>query len=395
MAAAVTASPLRVLVDSARREWTFLWRSPWDLALASWLPGVCVGLLAWLLSAGVIRDLPIALVDDDRSAASRDLARLLDAAPGVRVTSRPEDLESAFAKVRSLDVYAVVYVPRDVSRQIERGERGTIVAYYNASYSTAGSAALREITAAVQTAGARLSVTDVARARGPRLVRASPVALHSSFLFNPARSYELYLLALLAPALLHFALCLSVAGAFGRELRDRTVASWLPRSMLGAFAAAAGKTLPYLLLIAITSAASVIWLTGARGHGIRGSLAVLLGGQLLLFLAYAAAALFFVGLTRTLSTALSIVSLYAGTSMAFAGITFSIEGAGGFARAWNRAMPFASYAHLQTLELYATPPWSVARGPLLFLAAYTVTVGGLGLLLYYRAARDPRAWGRR
>jgi hypothetical protein len=58
-------------------------------------------------------------------------------------------------------------------------------------------------------------------------------------------------------------------------------------------------------------------------------------------------------------------------------------------------MPFASYAHLQTLELYGSPPWGVVREPLLFLATYVTIVGGLGFYLYRRAAHDPRAWGRR
>lgn len=395
MAAAMTRSIGHVFAASLGREWAFLRRSPWDLALATWLPAACIGIIAWLLSGGVIRDLPIALVDDDRSGPSRDLARLLDAAPGIRIAARPQDLEGAFARMRALQIYAVVYVPRDVSRTIGRGQRATVAAYYNASYSTAGSAAMRDIAAAVQAAGGRLAATDVARARGPGSVRAAPVVAQSWILFNPARSYELYLVALLAPALLHFALCLSIAGAFGRELRDRTVEAWLPHDLPGALAAACGKALPYFVPIVIEGAIALIWIAGIRGHIIHGSLVRVLVGQLLLYLAYAAAGLFFIGLTRTLGTALSFASLYAGTSMAFAGITFSIEGAGGFARTWNDLLPFAAYARLQTLELYLAPPWPVALPHLRFIAAYATAIGTVGFLLYRRAARDPLAWGRR
>ncbi len=70
--------------------------------------------MAWMFTPSVMRDIPIAVVDLDHSSDSRLLLRMLDAS-GVRV-SQPADMEDARSQLRSLDVFAIVLVPRDVTR---------------------------------------------------------------------------------------------------------------------------------------------------------------------------------------------------------------------------------------------------------------------------------------
>ena len=71
------------------------------------------------------------------SAVPRPLARKLDASPGLRVAAQPRDLTEAWSLVRSLQVYAVVYLPANAARDLQRLGSGTVFSYYNASYLTA------------------------------------------------------------------------------------------------------------------------------------------------------------------------------------------------------------------------------------------------------------------
>ena len=72
MAATLTRPTVReAFVRSALRECARLRADPWDLALATWVPLLALALLAWMFSAGVPRELPVAVVDHDNSAASR------------------------------------------------------------------------------------------------------------------------------------------------------------------------------------------------------------------------------------------------------------------------------------------------------------------------------------
>lgn len=385
----------RAFAASAAREWRFLRRSPADLALATWLPGLCLVLLAWLLARGVVRDLPVAVVDDDRSAASRELTRLLDATPALAVSAHPRSLADAWPLVRARDVYAVVYVPAGASRDVARGQTATVFAYYDATLPTAAQAARGDAGAAVQELGARLARRETARTRGMLAVRPSPVLVQASTPSNAARSFEAYLLALLIPGVLHFALCLSAAGAFGRELRDATAAGWLRASGGALFPTVAGKAAPYVGLCALQGVAGVVWLAVVRGHGVHGSVGMLLLGQGALYAASVAVALLFVGMTRNMGTALSLTTLYVGAALAYSGATFPIDGATPFAAVWNRLVPLTAYLKLQSAQLWGGASWAASSGDLATLLLFALVPGALGLRLFARAARDPAAWGHR
>ena len=394
MAAGVSESA-RAVVASAAREWRFLRASPWDLALATWLPCICLATLAWLLGSGVVRELPVAVVDDDRSATSRELTRLLDATPALAVTARPPTLAATWPLVRAGDVYAVFYVPAGASGEVARGRTATVFAYYDATHPTAGQAASRDAAAAVQEMGIRLARGQIARMSGMSAVRPPPILVQASTASNPTPSYEAYLLGLLFPAIILFALCLSVTSALGRELRDGTAGEWLRASGDALFPAVVGKMAPYLALAALQGVAGLTWIAAVRGNGVHGSLPMLLFGQAALYAAYAAIALLFVAATRNMGQALVLTNLYAGTAVAYSGATFPTDGAPLFAVAWNKIVPFATYLKLQAAQLSAGAPWSDSLGNLVTLSLFAVVPGLLGLRLYARAARDPASWGLR
>ncbi len=389
------ATAMQALLASARRECRFLRGSPWDLALATWIPCLLLIVLAWLFSGGVPRKLPIAVVDLDRSATSRDLVRQLQASPGLMVAEQPASLQQAFSLARALKVYAVVHIRAGTGREIQRGGSGTVVSYFNASYQVAGQAAARDIDSAVRAASARLAVAEVALSRGSGSVRVAPVAVQSSVLFNPGRSYEHFLLGLLFPAVLHLGICVAMVGAFGRELRDATIQHWLRDSHDRVVPAVLGKTAPYFLLFTLYGGAGLVWLAAIRGSGVAGGVAWLMLGQALMYLAYAAIALLFVSVTRNMVSALSMAGLYAGTSLAFSGATFPLQGAPWFTRLWSELLPFTAYLKLQAQQLDMGSSLAVSAWPLGALLLFVLIAGAGGIGLLGRASRDPAAWGRR
>ena len=82
---------IRAFVDSARRETAFLRGSVWDLALVTWLPLLLLAIVAVQLSASVMRNLPIVVVDEQavvlewNEAATRVFQYPRDQAVGRRI----------------------------------------------------------------------------------------------------------------------------------------------------------------------------------------------------------------------------------------------------------------------------------------------------------------------
>lgn len=374
---------------SFQRELEHLRHDRADLLLITLMPAVMLGLMAWLFAASVMRDIPIAIVDLDHSAESRQLARMLDASPGVSVTSQPSSLADAQSQLRRLEVFAVVLVPRDATRQALRGEQGTVFAYYNATYLTTGQSAVRDIVEAVNAWNARLLSERLAKQVGPAKLRAPPIAVQSEILYNPARSYEQFLLPLLFPAILSLGLALAVAASLGREVRDGGLRDWLSDAP---WSAIAGKVVPYVFLFSFYGALSVLYVALLRGDGIAGSALLLMLGQPLFYLACAAVALLFVGLTRDMGTSLSAIGLSIGTALAFSGATFPVVDAPLFTRIWNLLLPLTAYVKLQTQQQFVGAPWSVSLWPLGTLLLMVLVAGGIGGWRLIAAARsaDPK-----
>ncbi|WP_455947653.1 ABC transporter permease [Lelliottia jeotgali] len=370
---------------SFQRELEHLRQDRADLLLITLLPTVMLGLMAWLFAASVMRDIPIAIVDLDRSAESRQLTRMLDASPGVSVVSQPASLADAQSQLRRLEVFAVVLVPRDATRQALRGEQGTVFAYYNATYLTTGQSAVRDIVEAVSAWNARLLGERIGKQVGPATLRAPPIAVQSDILHNPARSYELFLLPLLFPAILSLGLALAVAASLGREVRDGHLRDWLGDTP---WSAIAGKVVPYVLLFSAYGALGVLYLALLRGDGIAGSALLLMLGQPLFYLACAAVALLFVGLTRDMGTSLSAIGLSIGTALAFSGATFPVVDAPLFTRIWNVLLPLTAYVKLQTQQQFVGAPWSVSLLPLGTLLLMVLAAGGIGGWRLIAAARS-------
>lgn len=384
------------LLDGARREIAFLRASFWDLSLVTWIPFVLMGAVAIQLSAGVMRDLPIVVVDRDGSGITRELTRRLDAAPGLSVVGQASDLGAAEVIVRSGRAYAVVLIDRDTTRQVLQGGTAEIGALYNASYSTPSGAALREIGAVVQAYAQQLAVTQSAAILGPGKVRRPPIAVRSTVLFNPQGSYEWQLVALMHPAVLHLVFMVAVVGALGRELRDGTIGLWLTERSRGEAALAiCGKLLPYFAIFMGWAVLVTGYLAGLRGWPVHGSVVLLLAGYAAMYLAYIGVAMLFVGVTLTMGTALSAAGLYAGASFAFAGAIFPIESASAFARIWSGLLPYTAFAKLLAEQwMMESAPLQSFRQIAIMLAFLPVGVA-IGMPRYITAATRPAMWGRR
>lgn len=379
--------PIASVFQASRREVRYLLDTPAELLLMTLLPCVLLGLLAWLLSSAVIRDLPIAVVDQDRSSFSRELVHRLDTSPGLQVSAVVGDVRDAWSRVRRLDAYAVVLIPPLATRDLFHDGRARITVYYNASFLTPGQGASRDVSAVVAAFNARLLERDVAKMRGGAGLRPPPISVQGSTIANSQRSFEHYLLGLLFPGVLHLMASLGMVSALGREVRDGTLSSWLAASP-HPIASLLGKLVPYVALFWLLTSLSLAYLSIVRGGGVSGSVPMLMAGMLALYLACAGVSLLLVGALRDMGTALSMCGLYVGTALAFSGATFPVIGGALFTRVWNALLPLTAYLKLQAqqVDLGATAAGS-ARW-LAVLIAFFVLPGAVGIWLLLRHARS-------
>jgi len=372
-------------VAAWRRELHHLRHDAWDLGCITWLPFVMLAAMAWLFTNSVMRDVPVAFVDLDHSPESRMLARMVDHALGVAVTEQWADRAQAMASLRRLEVFAVVLVPRDMSREAMRGGESKVVVFYNAAYLTTGQVVLREISGAVGAFNSRLLVEQIGAQVGPSRLRGAPLAVQANILYNPQASFELFLLPLIFPSLLSLVAALAAATALGRELRDGTVDEWLGTRPWGSIA---GKLAPYVVVFSVYGVLSLVYLARIRGIGVAGSVLVLVLAQPLLYMTSCSVPLMVAGLSRDMTRTLSFVALFIGTALPFTGATFPVTDAPLFTRIWNLLLPLTAYIKLQTQQLIIGSPWAVSLWPIGTLCLIVLVTGGIGAMRLAAGTRD-------
>ena len=387
-------------VSSARREADRLRASPWDLAMISWVPLLACALMAWIFSAGLPQQLPIGLMDQDHSALSRQLGRFLTATPGLKLVTSYDDTAQATQALRRTEVYGVVSIPADFSRQIKLGQAAQVTLLHNAQLGTHSGLIQRDVRTAVTTLSAGVEMSARNKRGQPALltrVAMEPIQTQLVTLFNVSLNYEQFLAAALIPALLHILAMTAGAWCVGRELRDATLDQWLGAtpSWPSASAALLGKLSWPLLSLGLVGTASLVGITWGTGWFPSGSLAwVLLGlwGLLALSLVLGAAA---TAGTLSLRTALSATGFITAPAFAFSGVGFPLQSMPVLARGWAELLPYTHYIRLQMEQLQMAAPLRYTAGSMTGLWVATALLGGLSALLLLRAARQPERWGGR
>src|SRR5215468_751630 len=124
------------LIAVATRELRWLRRDLVARFLIIGVPLIAFAILALTFSGAVVRDLGVIVVDADRSPTSVNFVQAIDAAPGVSVKLRGDNLSAATHAIRSGDALAAAYIPRNFERDLTAGRRPQIVVFYNQQYYT-------------------------------------------------------------------------------------------------------------------------------------------------------------------------------------------------------------------------------------------------------------------
>ena len=88
-------------------------------------------LYSWIYNNEVVREVPVAVVDNSHSHVGREFVRHVDASPDVRVAAWSNNLEEASRLVARQEVYGIILLPEDFDRQLGRMQQAHVSVYCN------------------------------------------------------------------------------------------------------------------------------------------------------------------------------------------------------------------------------------------------------------------------
>lgn len=327
------------------REWRLLWQDPFGRALASWLPLLLMGILCWVFSAGLARDLKIGLVDLDQSLLSRELAFSLDASAGLKVAQQFDSIEAGARALRGGDIYALVVLPSHLERDARQGTQPQVTVFNNGQFILIAklvNSALAQVVGTLNGQVGVLSAMAGGKALPGALGQAVPIASQVTALYNINSSYAQFLLSALLPAVWQILVVLYGINALART--DRLGLDWTTK---GVWFGLWRTLLPHVLIGWGWGLGWSLLLFKGFGYPMQGSWLVLTMGLGLASAACVSMGAFFYGIIRDPARALSLAGAYTAPGFAFMGVTFPVSAMGDFAQFWRSLLPISHYVELQ------------------------------------------------
>lgn len=353
-------------------------------------------LVAYIFSANVPRKLPVAVVDLDHTNLSRQMTRMVDAAPIASVNRNFANLAEARKAIEDGKVEAVLSIPEGTERDILKGKSSNVALYLNNANVVKGGLLNSGIRRALSTlsAGIKLQVQmKSGMTQDQALTQVMPVQLRQVLLFNPYTSYSYYLTAGLLPVVLIVFVLLSSLYVMGDELYRGTGKSWIAAAD-GSFSwALTGKLIPYTIIYFFIALVMNLILFRFLGMPLRGNYHVILISELLLILCYQSFAIMLLALTSNMRLSMSLGSAYSMLALTYSGLTFPIMGMSHLGQIIASAFPFTYWLKILVSQSLRGEPAAHALWPMFSLWVF-ILLGLLFIPLLKYMLLNKKRWGK-
>lgn len=175
----------------------------------------------YIYSDEVVREVAVAVIDHAQTPLSREFLRMWDATPGAKIVAHCNDLEEAKILMNKKEVYGILEVPADFSKEINRGEQAHVALFCNMGALLNYKALAQASSDVSLEMGKKIQVDGLDYAsRIQQEVTASPVKVSEVKLFNPQGGFASFIMPAVLILVIQQSLLLGVGTIAGTQ-RDR------------------------------------------------------------------------------------------------------------------------------------------------------------------------------
>ncbi len=330
------------------REWKQILREKRIRLLTLILPLASFVIFIAVFWNGVVRDVPVGVLNLDGSSLASEMIRSLDSSPSLEMISVPS-LEDGKRMMRRGSLFGLVVLDRDLEKNCFGGQSPAVPFYYNNNYMSVSSVILRDVTTVISASSAKILGSKLLASGIPAsgiegyLI---PVAVEAHILFNPFMSYMYYLAPSLLFTMLHFFILLCSLYSLGSELKNGTAGDTYRLSGSRIFVMLTGKLLPYTLIFHMLAFLVFFLLFGWLKMNFAGSYWLMAAGTSLMILGYQAMGVVFLSVSGRFLMGLFSASFYASTAYTFIGMTFPHMAMYLPAKIWAHVLPLYHFTNI-------------------------------------------------
>lgn len=274
------------------------------------LPIILFFLISSIFSTGVMFDLPVGYVDQDKSILSKQLVRELDAGSHARLINYDNQLTDAEMDLKKGKIYALLYISNHFESDVLAGKQPNAVLYYNAIYYSAGSYSIADYSGLMTTLNTQYRMI-LAKKVGLVVPPMAKVNFVYDGLFN-ASGNSMYFQ--------QFSATIHMIQLFVVTLTIHLLGK-LPRQIWPSFAFIFGKLAPYTLwytALLLVEIALLVFISGAR---VSSSPLHMLPISFFYVMAAQSIGVLLFTYTRSILTAYSLIGILVGLALTYSGVT--------------------------------------------------------------------------
>lgn len=368
---------MSALLRTIWRELCIIARRPLLWLATLGIPLFAALFMTTIFGGGEMRELPIGVVDNDFSEASRALVRTIDSSPTLSIAHHFTSPSEALMAVRSREVYGFVVIPRNFARDMTSGYRVEIPYYYHYALLSVGAkvaTTLRELLTGA-TLKPLVAVAQEMNTPEQEVVEFLEPATTSPYpLGNPQLDYHTYLAEPFFFVMLQIIIMLTVVYVVGVEVDSGSDKEWLTVARGNIFVALVGKLTPYAVAFIATALMGLCILHHTPFSPLPegGVLLWLSLATVGLVVASIAPALFLFSLFPAMGLVMSVVSMVGSLGATLSGVTFPLASMYPIFRYLAYALPIRHFTLIAQSLLYTEGRGEFLWGNMAVLMAYAL-----------------------
>lgn len=225
-------------------------------------------LYSYVYTNEVVRDVPVAVVNDCDNSLTRDMLRKFDASPDVKIIADCNDMDEAIRLVKEQKAYGVIRIPESFSRDLSLGDQTHIGVYCDMSSMLYYKAILLTATNVSLEFNKDIKVTHHLTGTSERQdeVTKMPIEYDYVALYNPQSGFAAFLIPPVLMLIIQQTLFLGIGMSMGNSC-ERNCGSVISfnRWYKNPVNIVAGKGLPYFFLYLLLAVYMFIVVTNIFG----------------------------------------------------------------------------------------------------------------------------------
>lgn len=359
-------------------------------------PLVGIFVLFFIFRQGSVRELPIAVVDQDHSSLSVKIENNLNASPDVAVQVHAHDLFSAKKLLEQGEIDAIVLIPDQTEENVYRGNEAPVPIYINGMNVLKAGLIQRSVLTTLKTMSGGVQYKKLllgGKNSRDAMNRVVPVKMQKHVLFNPYNNYNYFLGSAMIYVMLFLFVFLSSVYSLGNELKFGTGLDLLNQSNNSVRIALAGKMIPYTVIFSGFAMLINYLLFSVDGMPVNGNFWIMFIGQFITIVSYQMLGLLFIGITSNLRLALSLASAYSIMGLTFSGLTFPLEAMPKLAFYFSAIFPFTWWERVVISQSFYGAPLKYTLPLICYILIFQL-LSSFFLGTYKKHLSNPKYWGK-